>query len=520
MTDPNHGPGSGSRPGVDATATAGDAVLQMRGITKDFPGVRALDGVDLDLYTGEVHGLVGENGAGKSTLLKILSGALASDAGQIILNGEPIAIDQPSTSRRLGITVIYQEFNLIPHLSIARNIFLGHERQVGSRFMLDGRRMMAESTRLLAQLGCNLHPARLVAELTVAEKQLVEIARALSLNSRIVLMDEPSAPLSGQEIDNLFRTIEALKARGVVIVYVSHRLEELFRITDRLSILRDGRLVAARPTSQVDLNEVIRLMVGRPITEHYPKQLSSAGKRILEIQNAGGSSGIPLTVQEGEVVGLAGLVGAGRTELVRSLFGASPPGPERLFYDGRRIQPSDPAEAIRIGIGMVPEDRKEQGLILNMAVHENITIPMMSQLFNGLRIDRKRQREISRDQIEKLQIQVSSLEQKTYQLSGGNQQKVVLAKWLAMRCRLLILDEPTRGIDVGAKYEMYMIMNALTREGKGVLLISSDLPELIAMSDRIYVIRDGCLLAEYPGVTTSQETIIECITEVSSHGVG
>jgi len=496
------------------------AILRMRAISKDFPGVHALDGVDLDLYPGEVHGLVGENGAGKSTLLKILSGALRCDSGQIFLNGRSIAIADPSAGMRLGITVIYQEFNLVPHLSVARNIYLGHEREVDSRFVLRHSRMNAESRRLLEQLGSSLDPDRPVADLTVAEKQLVEIARALSLDSRIVLMDEPSAPLSDQEVGNLFRTIRALKERGVAIAYVSHRLEELFQITDRLSILRDGRLVAARPTSQFDLNEVIRLMVGRDITEHYPKEHSPAGRLILEVRNAGGSERVPLKVHEGEVVGLAGLVGAGRTELVRSLFGANRQGPERIFYDGRRMRPQDPAGAIRLGLGMVPEDRKDQGLILDMAVCENITLPLIGRLFTGFVIDRRRQRQIAREQVEQLRIQVSSLEQKTQQLSGGNQQKVVLAKWLARRCRLLILDEPTRGIDVGAKYEMYKIMNELTREGKGVLMISSDLPELIAMSDRIYVMRDGCLLDEYPGGTTRQETIIECITEGLSHESG
>jgi ribose transport system ATP-binding protein len=494
-------------------AQGAEPLLSMRGMVKDFPGVRALDGVDFDLHRGEVHGLVGENGAGKSTLLKILSGALRADAGQIRIEGHPVLIHDPRRSRELGIAVIYQEFSLVPYLDIARNVFLGHESEVGSGLVLRHVKMRREATRLLSDLHSDLDPRRLVVDLSVAEKQLVEIVRALSQRSKIVLMDEPSAPLSEREVEVLFQTIRTLKSRGVTIVYVSHRLEELAQITDRISILRDGRLVQTRATAEIGMSEIIRLMVGREISDHYPKERLPRGESLLEVTGIGGPDGIPLQVYKGEVVGLAGLVGAGRTELARVIFGADQSAGQRLRLEGREVHPRSPAEAIRCGIGMVPEDRKVQGLVLEMAVRENITMPLLPQLFNGLTLDRRRQRQIAQGQVDQLRIHTPSLEQRTLLLSGGNQQKVVLAKWLARQCRLLILDEPTRGIDVGAKFEMYKIMNELTRQGKGVLMISSDLPELIAMSDRIYVMRGGRILAEYPGGSTDQETIMSCIAQ-------
>lgn len=490
-----------------------EPILQMRGITKDFPGVRALNHIDLDIYPSEVHGLVGENGAGKSTLLKILSGALQNDEGKIQINGTPVFRLTPKISQDFGITVIYQDFNLVPHLSIARNIFLGHESQIGSRFILRQKRMNQKSKDLLISLGINLDPRRFVADLTVAEKQMVEIARALSLDSKIVLMDEPSAPLSEHEVKFLFRTIQMLKERGVAIVYVSHRLEEIFQIADRVSILRDGSLMTTRSISEIDMNEVIRLMVGRDIVDHYPKESFSPGALILEVRRVGGREDISLKVFEKEVVGIAGLVGSGRSELARSVFGVLPARVGQISLDNRIIRPRSPYEAIQLGIGMVPEDRKEQGIILGMSVRENITLPILKDLYRWGRIDREAQNKVAQSQVHQLKIQTPSIFQITQNLSGGNQQKVVLAKWLAKLCRLLILDEPTRGIDVGAKYEMYKIMNTLAREGKGILLISSDLPEVIAMSDRIYVMSDGQLVAELPGRVTDQETIIRYITQ-------
>lgn len=492
-------------------------ILQIMGIRKRFPGVRALSDVNLDLYPSEVHGLVGENGAGKSTLLKILSGAVQKDSGEIRINSTPVAISNPKSSQDLGITVIYQDFNLVPHLSIARNIFLGHESQAGSKFILNKKLLNRKSKLLLESLGVKLDPRRFVDDLTVAEKQMVEIARALSLESKIVLMDEPSGPLSDREVSFLFRIIQTLKEKGIAVVYVSHRLEEIFKIADRVSVLRDGALITTRPVPDTDLTQIIRLMVGREITDYYPKQIHSKGDAILQIDGIGGNDRMRLTVHAGEVVGIAGLVGAGRTELARAVFGIKPDRKVKLIFDKNRVRPRSPIEAIRMGIGMVPEDRKEQGLVTELSVRENITLPLIRDLSRWLKIDRRRQNEVAQAQIIQLNIQTPSIHQITQNLSGGNQQKVVLAKWLARQCRLLIMDEPTRGIDVGAKTEMYKLMNTLASEGKGILLISSDLPEVIAMSDRIYVMRDGQLITELPGQTTSQETILQFITQGEGH---
>ena len=491
-------------------------ILQINGIRKDFPGVRALNDVDLELYPSEVLGLVGENGAGKSTLLKILSGALQKDTGEIRIDDTPVTVLNPKTSQELGITVIYQDFNLVPQLSIARNIFLGHEYLAGSRFILNNKRMIHASRQLIKQLGIDMDPKRLVVDLTVAEKQMVEIVRALSLESKIVLMDEPSGPLSEHEVNFLFRIIQALKEKGVAIVYVSHRLEEIFQIADRVSILRDGSLISTNPVARIDMNEVVRLMVGREIKDHYPKQVHDKGDLVLEVKGFS-SDGDSLKIHAGEIVGVAGLVGSGRTDLAHSLFGVSRSGKVEIIFNNKKVQPRSPWEAIQLGIGMVPEDRKEQGLVTEMSVRENITLPLIGEISRFMMINRRRQNDIADTQVGGLNIQTPSIHQITRNLSGGNQQKVVLSKWLAKRCQLLILDEPTRGIDVGAKYEMYKIMNSLVGEGKAVLLISSDLPEVIAMSDRIYVMRDGQIVAELLGQTTSQEEIMQHITQGEVH---
>ena len=491
-------------------------ILKISGISKDFPGVRALDDVSLDLYPSEVLGLVGENGAGKSTLLKILSGALHKDEGDIRIDGHPVNILNPKASQDLGITVIYQDFNLVPELSIARNIFLGHEALADSRFILNSKKMVDASRRLLKQLGIDMDPRRLVADLTVAEKQMVEIVRALSLDSKIVLMDEPSGPLSEHEVRFLFRIIKALKEKGVAIVYVSHRLEEIFQVADRVAILRDGSLITTTRVNEIDITEVVRLMVGREITDHYPKQVHQKGDLVLEVKGFN-SDGDDLKIHAGEIVGVAGLVGSGRTDLANSLFGVKRGGRIDIVFNSKKVQPRSPREAIRLGIGMVPEDRKELGLVTEMSVRENITLPLIGEISRLMMINRRRQNNIAETQVGGLNIQTPSIHQVTRNLSGGNQQKVVLSKWLAKHCQLLILDEPTRGIDVGAKYEMYKIMNSLVGEDKAVLLISSDLPEVIAMSDRIYVMRDGHIVAELPGQTTSQEEIMQHITQGEVH---
>jgi ribose transport system ATP-binding protein len=489
-------------------------VLTLRKITKDYPGVRALNGVDLDVFPSEVHALVGENGAGKSTLLKILSGAIRHDGGDITVNETSVPELDPLISQRLGISIIYQEFNLVPYLSIARNIFLGHESQIGSQWVLNKAKMNKRAGELLVSLGVDIDPKLAIAKLSVSEKQMVEIARALSLKCNILLMDEPSASLAEHEVDLLFRTIQKLKENRVAIVYVSHRLEEIFKIADRVSVLRDGVLITTRPISEITMDEVIRYMVGREIKEHYPKESFPAGDLILEVRGVGGRRVESLKVHAGEVVGIAGLVGSGKTELGRVIFGADHPQGQQVFLDGKKIHPRSPREAIQLGIGMVPEDRKEQGLIIRMAIRENITLPILDTLTRwNRRIDRGRQKEIAVSLGNKLKIQTPSIFQISQNLSGGNQQKVVLAKWLATKSRVLILDEPTRGIDVGAKTDMYRIMNNMVKEGKGIIFISPDLPEVIAMSDRIYVMRSGRLVGEFIGGSCTQEQIMRCWTE-------
>ena len=489
-------------------------VLTLKKITKDFPGVRALNEIDLEFFPGEVHVLLGENGAGKSTLLKILSGAIRHDGGDITVNETSVPGLDPLISQRLGISIIYQEFNLVPHLSIARNIFLGHESQIGSKWVLKKAKMNQKTRDLLLSLGVDIDPKLAIAKLSVSEMQMVEIARALSLKCNILLMDEPSSSLAEHEVQLLFRTIKKLKENRVAIVYVSHRLEEIFKIGDRVSILRDGVLVTTRLISEITMDEVIHHMVGREINEYYPKESCPAGDLIIEVGGIGGSRVESLKVHAGEVVGISGLVGSGKTELARVIFGADHPQGQQVFMDGTRINPHSPREAIQLGIGMVPEDRQEQGLIIRMAIRENITLPILGTLTKWYRrIIRRRQKEVVESLGNKLKIQFSSIFQISQNLSGGNQQKVVIAKWLATRSRILILDEPTRGVDIGAKTDIYKIMNNMVKEGKGIIFISPDLPEVIAMSDRIYVMRSGKLVREFFGRSCSQEQIIQCWSE-------
>jgi ABC-type sugar transport system ATPase subunit len=487
-----------------------EPLLVLRGVTKRYGGVQALAGVDLDVQAGEVHGLVGENGAGKSTLLKILSGAVVPDSGDVRLAGAVLPTGSPRACEACGISTIYQEFNLVPGLTAAQNIFLGHESSIPERGAARRAAMRDRASSLLAELlgetreGSRIDPDRPVRELSVPERQMVEIARALSRESRLILMDEPSATLTEQETARLHATVHGLRARGVSILYISHRLEEVLALTDRVTVLRDGRRVETIPIAEATLDRLIRGMVGRSIREHYPKELAPLGDVLIEIEPP---EGLPVRVRAGEVVGLAGLVGAGRTELVRAIFGADRRPGLRVRWHGRPIQARTPAEAIALGIGMVPEDRHGQGLVLGLGVDVNIALPSLDREPGGW-LPRSRLREFARPLIRDLRIRLADPSQPVRSLSGGNQQKVVLAKWLARQVRLLILDEPTRGIDVGAKQEMYRLMNRLTREGKGILLISSDLPEVLAMSDRVYVMRHHRVVGELGEGDRSPESVM------------
>jgi ribose transport system ATP-binding protein len=488
-----------------ARAAAMDTLLNVRGLIKRYDGVQALAGVDLDVLPGEVHAVVGENGAGKSTLLKTLSGAVRPDAGDVRFGGAPLPVGSPRACEACGIVTIYQEFTLIPALTAAQNIFLGHEAAIPGRGAARRTAMRVRAAGLLADLLAGVDPDRPVRELSVPERQMVEIARALSRESRLILMDEPTATLTAQETARLHETVRRLRARGVSVLYISHRLEEVLELADRVTILRDGRRVETLAAAEATLDRLIRGMVGRSITEHYPKETGRVGDPLLEIRSPGGPT---VRVRGGEVVGLAGLVGSGRTELVRAAFGAERRPGLSFEWRGRPLRPTAPRQAIRLGIGMVPEDRQGQGLVLGLGVDINIALPNLDQLSAGWLPARGGPRRLAEPLIRDLRIRLADPSQPVRSLSGGNQQKVVLAKWLARRSQLLILDEPTRGIDVGAKQEMYRLMNRLVRDGKGVLLISSDLPEVIAMSDRLYVMRCHRVVAELDARAASPEAVM------------
>jgi ribose transport system ATP-binding protein len=490
-------------------------LVEMRAISKYYPGVVALDNVDFAVAPGEVHALVGENGAGKSTLMKILAGAEKASRGEILLDGQPVAIDSPQRAMDLGIGIIYQEFNLVPHLSAAENIFLGREPTGAIPGWVDFRQVYGESQRLMESLGMRLDVRAEVRTLSVAQQQMVEIAKATSRQSRLIVMDEPSATLTDHELANLFELIRSLRQRGVSVIYISHRLEEIFAIADRVTVFRDGHRITTQPIGELDREEIIRMMVGRELKESIPKQPASVGDVMLEVRGltrAGVFRDISFSVRRGEVVGLGGLVGAGRTEVARAIFGADPVDSGEVLLEGRPVRVHSPRDAISLGIGLVPEDRKQLGLILGMAVRENVTLANLEAVAPGGFIRASRERSVAEKYIHDLTIRTPSGEQTVRNLSGGNQQKVVLAKWLFTDSRLLIFDEPTRGIDVGSKVEIYQLMNALTARGVGILMITSELPELLGMSDRILVMHEGRLAGELPRAEATQERVMHLAT--------
>ncbi|HEY3411682.1 MAG TPA: sugar ABC transporter ATP-binding protein [Armatimonadota bacterium] len=490
-------------------------VLVMHGITKSYPGVKALKGVDFDLRPREVHALVGENGAGKSTLMKVLAGAEHRDAGELTVNGQSVEALTPAAAQELGIAIIYQEFNLVPHLTIAENIFLGREPKAAIPGFVNYGAMNGEAEALLKRLKVNLDPRREVATLALADQQMVEIAKALSQEARIIVMDEPSAALTEHELEALFDLIRGLRAEGRSIVYISHRLEEVFAIADRITVMRDGAEVSTLPTSEVTRDSLIRDMVGREMTETFPTRAPEIGEPMLEVKGLrreGVLKDINLTVRKGEIVGLAGLVGAGRTELARCIFGADRRDAGEIVLDGKTIRLRSPKDAIANGIGLVTEDRKQQGLVLGMAVRENTTLANLQSLTSLGFVQGGRERAISAKYIKDLDIRTPSGEQAVRNLSGGNQQKVVLAKWLFTESKLLIFDEPTRGIDVGAKYEIYLLMHELASRGNGILMISSELPEILGMSDRVVVMHEGRIAGELPRDKATSEAVMHLAT--------
>ena len=491
-----------------------DAILDMKGIDKSFGGVRALRGVSFACRRGEVHALVGENGAGKSTLMKILAGAIQPDQGEVSIRGQKVRINDPKQAQRLGVSVIYQEFNLVPHLSVVENVFLGREYR-SARIFCDFGRMRREASALFARLGVTVDPDARVSALSVAQCQMVEIAKALSLEAEIVVMDEPSAVLAGDELQRLFEMIRVLKANGVTVIYISHRLDEVFEIADRATVLRDGAVVGTSDIARVTKADLIRMMVGRDLGEAFAGAPTKIGEPILETRSlcAGGRvRNVTLTLHRGEIVGIAGMVGSGRTELARVLFGADAMDSGEIVVKGKRIRAGDPRTALQAGIAFVPEDRKTQGLILGLTVRHNFSLPLLDRIARLGLIDRSKESSLLERSIRELQIKTSGPEQQVGHLSGGNQQKVVLAKWLATQPDIMILDEPTRGIDVGAKVEIYALIRELARQGKAIMMISSELPEILGLSDRILVMHEGSIAGELTRADATEEKILALAT--------
>ena len=485
------------------------SILKMKNISKVFPGVVALDNVCLDFDEGEVHAIVGENGAGKSTLIKILTGAHTPTEGIIELYGDEYPFLTPHEAMGKGIAAIYQEFILVPYLTVAENIFFGKEKRKG--IFLDKADMNRMTRELCREMGVKVDPRTKVKDLGVAYQQIVEIVKAVAQNARILVMDEPSAPLTTKEIESMFNIVRKLKAKGVTILYISHRLEEIFEICDRISIMRDGKYVTTKNINEITKKEIISHMVGRELGEEFIGGAGSSDETILDVQNISNSRihDVSFKLKKGEILGFGGLVGAGRTETAMALFGKDPVSQGNIILKGKPIRLKSPKQAISNGIGLIPEDRKQHGLVLSMSVKENITYSILKHISRGLFVDNAENQKIGEKYKDSLRIKTPNLKQLTRNLSGGNQQKVVIAKWLATRCDVLIFDEPTRGIDVGAKQEIYHLMNELTQQGKSIIMISSEMPELIGMSDRILVMHEGRIKGELNPEDYSQERILE-----------
>jgi ABC-type sugar transport system ATPase subunit len=490
-------------------------VLEMKTITKRFPGVVALSGVNLVVESGQVHALVGENGAGKSTLMKILSGAYQKDEGQILIEGREVVIPNPEQAIELGISIIYQDLNLVGDLSVAENIFLGrfplHERPK----RIDWRKLYQQTEKALAELKVGLNPHSIVKSLTVGARQMVAIAKALSRNPKILVMDEPTAALSETEIEALFEVVGHLQAKGVGIIFISHHLEEVFKLASKATVLRDGQYIGTVNVAEVDRDTLIQMMVGRKVETLYPKESVTIGESVLEVKGVSWGNklhDINLTVRRGEIVGLTGLVGAGRTELAQIIFGDKRPDSGSIRFCRKSCSFGHPQQAVAEGIALIPEDRNEQGLHISMSVRENITMANLRKFTNHWGVERKKEMLAVNQSITALNIRTSGMEQSVANLSGGNQQKVALAKWMQGQPKLVIFDEPTRGIDVGAKAEIYKLMCQLARSGTAVLMISSELPEILAMSDRILVMCEGRIKGEFERHEATPEKIMHVAT--------
>jgi ribose transport system ATP-binding protein len=483
-------------------------ILELRDIVKFYPGVTALNKVSIGFRSGEIHAIVGENGAGKSTLIKCITGCIEPSDGEIVFQGEIYKRLTPIEAIEKGIGAVYQEFNLVPFLSAAENIFYGREKR--KKLFLDHESMNREAKAIVEELGVSIDPKTRVKDLTVAYQQMVEIAKTVSRDVRFLILDEPSAPLTPPEIESMFAVLRRLKQKGVTILYISHRMEEIFQIADRVTVLRDGFYISTLNTTETNRGELIRLMVGRELSGTYPQRTMETGEVVLKAKNLCNDyiKDVSFELKKGEILGLGGLVGAGRTETVRAIFGADPLTGGEILLNGKPLRIKNPKEAIRHGIGLIPEDRKRHGILQGLSVKINVTFACLPALSKRQWIESRKENGIVREQITNLKIKTPSESQFVKNLSGGNQQKVVLAKWLATRCDILIFDEPTRGIDVGAKQEIHKLMRFLAEQGKSIIMISSEMPELLGMSDRIVVMHEGQVMGELNPRDVTQETVL------------
>jgi len=498
--------------------TTDSPILEMRGIRKVFPGVVALSNVDFDLLPGEVHALVGENGAGKSTLMKILGGIYSKDAGHIYLEGKEVEIHGPRMAQNLGISIVHQELNLMPHLTVAQNMFIGREPRQNVKFMLDDKAINKQAEQVFGMMRLNLDPRVKVADLTVAKQQMVEIAKALSFNAEVLIMDEPTAALTDTEIAELFRIIRDLRAKGVGVVHISHRLEELRLISDRVTVMRDGKYIDTVKTQDATIDQIISMMVGRTIFEATPEVPEHPSEEVvLEVKHLNRGNvikDVSFQLKKGEILGLSGLVGAGRTEVARAVFGADPIDSGEIYVHGSKVHIGSPSDAVQHGIGYLSEDRKRYGLALGMDVEENVVLAAFKKFLGALGwVNRSKMHATAEQYVKMLAIKTPSLQQKVKNLSGGNQQKVIIGKWLTADTNILIFDEPTRGIDVGAKSEIYHLLNNLAQQGKSIIMISSELPEILRMSHRIVVMCEGRITGELNIAEATQEKIMQYATQ-------
>lgn len=497
-----------------------DCILELSHITKTFPGVKALNDVHFDLMHGEIHAIIGENGAGKSTLIKVITGVYQPDAGQIFLDGVPVEIHSTADSQKLGIAAIYQHVTCYPDLSVTENIFIGHEKIGPLTRKIDWKDLHQRAAELLARLDADFDPRALMGNLSVAQQQIVEIAKALSTNARIIIMDEPTAPLTARESEDLYRTTEGLRDKGVSIIFISHRMEDMYRLATRVTVFRDANYVGTWNLNEVRREDLIMAMVGREITQFFPKRKLTIGEEIFKVEGfsrTGYFKDVSFSVRKGEILAMTGLIGAGRTEVCEAIYGVTHPDKGRVLLEGKELHIANPAQAIELGIGYLPEDRLRQGLVLEWELSKNVTLPTLKQFGTLGWLHPQKENAVTKELAEKLEVRAGSVFDLAATLSGGNQQKIIVAKLLAGTMKVIILDEPTKGVDVGAKTAIFNIMNDLAEMGYGIIMVSSEMPEVLGMSDRIVVMRDGRVAAIMDTARSTQEQILRAAMPETVH---